>query len=525
MSSLCGIPRLPTYATNISRGIGKVLCTALSLSSSDRRSSAQPSNSRSGSSNVSEMTRPSFSAGGAQHLVSAEKEAARRKANIRYKAVPSTRIGRAANFGSLFMQLGWEKISGGNKTGGKFSAAGHERIVETLCRMRGSVLKLGQMLSIQDSETVPPHVTALFAKVRDQAFAMPNAQLRSTLAKEFNDPAWREKLFEELDEVPVAAASIGQVHWGRLKKGTNSETGEVAIKVQYPGVAQSIDSDIKNLKTLLTIGIMPPGMFVDQILRELRAELMQECQYLLEAEKQMRYAKLIEGHPTLSQFFHVPKVYMEHSTQQMLVSEYVHGVPIDKITKEELEVSDDYRSYVATQLLTLTLNELFEWRFMQTDPNFSNFLFDSQQNKVHLLDFGAAREYPADFVTDYLEVVAAAARQDRAMVIEKSVALGFLTGREGREMLDAHVESVMLLGKPFRNRDENYDFASENIPGQVQKLVPTMVRLRLKPPPMPAYSLHRRLSGTILLCTRLKASVPSGKIFWEMYDRKHAEVL
>lgn len=645
--------KAPRHAHNVARGVGLVLCSAASSmtglcsapsgapSPGSSHSHPATSSSRSASSLHRMHALPKFSSSGGAVLRTPAEEAAHRRANIRFQAVPSSRVRRAANFAILFARLGWEKYkdrlpmrmgswklsfrswikyphpttittSTTAKEGGDrnkverswacaadgdgrfpstptaatsttssplssspnsssarpprqtFSNKSHERIVETLCRMRGAVLKLGQMLSIQDGATVPSHITALFAKVRDQAFAMPPSQLQSTLAKEFGDANWREKLFVRMEDAPVAAASIGQVHWGELKweyshafpassvnreatmptGGTTGEDGrtgevgigrtsndsntrkgsvEVAIKVQYPGVAQSIDSDIKNLRTFLNMGFLPPGMFVDQVLRELRAELLQECQYLTEAEKQIKYATLVEAHPVLSKFFYVPRVFRSLCTSQLLVSEYVRGVPIDQITNPALQVPLEFRSYAAEQLMTLTLTELFDWCYMQTDPNFSNFLFNAEDNKVYLLDFGAARSYPTSFVQDYLEVVAAAARQDRETIVAKSIDLGFLTGREVKEMLDAHVESVLLLGKPFRDREKLYDFSLENIPSEVQKLVPTMLRLRLKPPPPPAYSLHRRLSGTILLCTRLSATVPCGKVFWELYDRKRAE--
>eukprot|EP00796_Vickermania_ingenoplastis_P010996 gene10996-7639_t len=521
------------HATNIASGLGRVVSATLCSSSL----AAPPQGAVASSSSAASIASPTLSAAAAGSIVSPEAEAARRQANIRYMAVPSTRISRVANFGSLFVQIGWDRLTGS----GKFTPESHERIVETLCRMRGAVLKLGQMLSIQDENTIPSHITALFNRVRDQAFAMPRGQLLSTLTKEFRDPQWKEKIFSEFDETPMAAASIGQVHRGKLRcmppgEGNSSRTAageevpaggrgagageegpEVAIKVQYPGVAKSIDSDIGNLRSLFRIGILPPGMFVEQVLQELRSELMEECQYLKEAAKQQRYRQLLLADPKLSQFFNVPKVYAELCTQQMIVSDFVRGIPIDKVASNP-EIPVEYRAFVAEQLLSLTLTELFQWRFMQTDPNFANFLFETKTNKVHLLDFGAAREYPGSFVEDYLDVVAAAAREDREMVVKKSISLGFLTGREVKEMIDAHVESVLLLGKPFRNRDGLYDFASENIPKQVQKLVPTMVKLRLKPPPIPAYSLHRRLSGTILLCTRLKAAIPSGKVFWDIHD-------
>lgn len=443
-------------------------------------------------------------------------------AAVRYRHVPSTRVGRAAGFASLFMQLGWEKVAGSTPAGGLLSERGHQHIVDTLCRMRGAVLKLGQMLSIQDENTVPPHVTALFERVRDQAFAMPPAQLDRTLAKEFGSAQWRQELFASFDDTPVAAASIGQVHRATLTPGAagtdpSQPPQEVAVKVQYPGVAQSIDSDVANLKMLMSVGVLPPGMFVEKILQELRNELSAECQYRLEAAKQMRYRELVAADASLAGLFYVPNVFESISTDQVLVSEYVHGVTIDQLGKRR-DIPQELRNYIAESFMDLTLKELFVWRFMQTDPNFSNFLYNGKEQKVYLLDFGASREYDSDFLADYLDVVAAAATGDRETIIAKSIKLGFLTGREVREMLDAHCKSVLLLGKPFRHREQPFDFAAENLPSMIQANVPTMVKLRLRPPPTPVYSLHRRLSGTILLATKFKATIHSGSFFWNIHD-------
>ncbi|CAJ1038341.1 putative ABC1 family [Leishmania shawi] len=443
--------------------------------------------------------------------------------DMRYRHVPSSRVGRAAGFASLFMQLGWEKMTGGTPDRGLLSERGHQHIVNTLCRMRGAVLKLGQMLSIQDENTIPPHVTALFERVRDQAFAMPPAQLDHTLAKEFNNANWRRDLFDTFDNTPVAAASIGQVHCATLRPGAagtdpTKPPVEVAVKVQYPGVAQSIDSDVANLKMLMSLGVLPPGMFVEKILQELRNELSAECRYTLEAAKQMRYRSLVAADPTLSGLFYVPKVYEAITTDQVLVSEYVHGVTIDQLGKRS-DVPQELRNYIAESFMELTLKELFVWRFMQTDPNFSNFLYNAKNKRVYLLDFGASREYSSEFLEDYLDVVTAAATEDRERIIAKSITLGFLTGQEAQEMVDAHCASVLLLGKPFQDRARPFDFAAENLPSLIQTKVPTMVKLRLRPPPPPVYSLHRRLSGTILLATKFKATIHSGGLFWDIHDQ------
>nr|CCC94070.1 unnamed protein product [Trypanosoma congolense IL3000] len=267
---------------------------------------------------------------------------------------------------------------------------------------------------------------------------------------------------------------------------------------------------------LMTLNILPPGMFVGNILQELQQELETECSYTQEAQKQVRYAALLQRDKVLREVFVVPKVYESLSTDHILVTQMLPGVSIDKVIS--LQGAQHVRDYIARSLLRLTLVELFQWRFMQTDPNFSNFLFCPDTNKIGLIDFGAARDYSEEFVKDYLEVVAAAARGDRLTIIEKSISLGFLTGNEMKEMLDAHTESVLLLGKPFRYKDKPYDFSLENLPALIRAYVPTIVKLRLCPPPTPVYSLHRRLSGAILLSTKLKATIPSGEIFWSIYN-------
>lgn len=462
------------------------------------------------------------------------------KASMRYRAVPSTQVSRAAAFGSLFAQLTWDRLTSSSAERSLLSSSGHQRIVDTLCRMRGAVLKLGQMLSIQDSNTVPPHITALFERVRDQAFAMPKGQLERTLTAAFHgNPNWRGEIFAHFNDTPVAAASIGQVHHATIKANTVpadpdddlafSATGdlagvrrneaplEAAVKVQYPGVAKSIDSDVANLKVLMSLSVLPPGMFVDSILKELRHELSMECQYTMEGAKQERCRRLVDEDDELREAFHVPRVYRSLTTDQVLVSEFVRGVPIDQLAKHR-DTPQAFRNYISAQFMRLTLTELFRWRFMQTDPNYANFLYDAKSKKIHLLDFGAAREYDAAFVKNYLDIVVAAARGDRDTIVERSIDMGFLTGREVAEMVNAHVDSVILLGKPFRSRTEPFDFAAENLPAQIKAHVPTMVRLRLRPPPTPVYSLHRGLSGTILLATKFGAAIPSGPLFWQMYE-------
>jgi aarF domain-containing kinase len=314
---------------------------------------------------------------------------------------------------------------------------------------------------------------------------------------------WRD-LFSEFGEVPIAAASIGQVHRGILR----STGQEVAIKVQYPGVARSIDSDLNNLSILLSASrLLPQGLFLENTIANARTELAWECDYIREAECARRFKKLLSDDTDV---FTVPSIIEEASGKEVLTAEYMHGTAVTKLPALE----QSRRDWIGTQILRLCLREICEFRYMQTDPNWTNFLFNGADNKLELLDFGASREYPAEFIEPYIEVLQAAARGERDLVRDLSMQLGYLTGDESAAMVEAHVASVMTLAEPFKeSAPDVYDFDNQTITDRVRGFIPVMLRERRSPPPEETYSLHRKLSGAFLLCARLGSRVHCQQLF------------
>ncbi|ELR60096.1 Putative aarF domain-containing protein kinase 4 [Bos mutus] len=449
----------------------------------------------------------------------------------RERKVPASRISRLANFGGLAVSLGLGALAevakkslpgggvqseGGSQPGSSLflSEANAERIVQTLCTVRGAALKVGQMLSIQDNSFISPQLQRIFERVRQSADFMPRWQmLCCSLSLHMTLPA-SEPLCagpspqEELCNFSsfLSSASIGQVHQGVLRDGT-----EVAVKIQYPGVAQSIQSDVQNLLAVLKMSVaLPEGLFAEQSLQALQRELAWECDYRREAACAQNFRQLLADDP----FFRVPAVIQELCTTRVLGMELAGGVPLDQCQG----LSQDIRNQICFQLLRLCLRELFEFRFMQTDPNWANFLYDASSHQVTLLDFGASREFGTEFTDHYIEVVMAAANGDKDRVLQKSRDLKFLTGFETKAFSDAHVEAVMILGEPFATQGP-YDFGAGDTARRVQGLIPVLLRHRLRPPPEETYALHRKLAGAFLACARLRAQIACRDLFQDTYHR------
>lgn len=365
-----------------------------------------------------------------------------------------------------------------------------------LSRLRGAAMKVGQMLSLEGGNLLPKEFAQALEILRSSAHTMPEAQVREVLRTEYG-PDWQAR-FDSLELVPMASASIGQVH-----RAVTLDGRRIVLKMQYPGVAESIDSDVDNLRSLLALArIVPPTIDLDDFVAEVKRELRQEVDYLKELDKLERYASAVAGSPELV----TPKPVRELSTKHVLAMEYVAGTPLLDWAKA---ASQSERDAVAERLFDLLLRELFEFGVSQTDPNPANYLIDGE--RLVLLDFGAARAVPPDVADVYRRALAGLGLEDRELLRTVLVDLG--VHNESVPEATEYILDLALLGGEVL-RPGPYDFAATDLQKRLNERGRGMIQFhgKLGAPPPEYLFFQRKLGGTFLLCRQLGARVDCRKL-------------
>jgi predicted unusual protein kinase regulating ubiquinone biosynthesis (AarF/ABC1/UbiB family) len=372
--------------------------------------------------------------------------------------------------------------------------ANFERISQQLAQMRGAAMKIGQLISMDTGDVLPVELSQILTHLRDNAHPMPPTQLKKILNSEW--PARWLQSFKSFDVRPIAAASIGQVHRAQLKDGR-----DIAIKVQYPGIAKSIDSDVANMGVLMRMsGLLPRGFELSSYLEEGRKQLHNETNYTQEASQLLRFRELLEN---MEQFI-VPKLHKDWSTPNILTMAYVEGVPIDSL-EEEVQ---DVRNQIARHLIDLTLMELFSFGVMQTDPNFANYLYQRDSQRIVLLDFGATHKIPAHIIKSYRNLMIAGLAGNDAVLEGIIEDLGFINS--GTK--ECHRKQILLIIKfvfeTFQN-NSCFDFSDTELALDLQDKAIALVKDGFQPPPLPIDILliQRKLGGMFFLAGKLAARV------------------
>lgn len=419
-------------------------------------------------------------------------------------AVPHGRWSRLARLGSLAGGVAGNMLAEGARqfAQGKrpqmhqllLTPANARRVADQLAQLRGAAMKVGQLLSMDAGELLPPELAEILSRLRADAMPMPMSQVVAALNANWGE-GW-DRHFERFSFTPMAAASIGQVHFGQRKDGR-----KIAVKIQYPGIRRSIDSDVDNVASLLRVsGLLQKSLDIKPLLDEAKKQLHDEADYRREGACMMQFSSLLAD----ADEFMVPEMHDDLTTENILAMTRLDGDAVETLT----HLPQAERDRIVSQLFRLLFREIFEFRLIQTDPNFANYRYAAASQQLILLDFGATRPYPATMVDGYRRLMTSALRNDRQGMNAAAVAIGYFQQDIKEGQRQAVLDIFALACEPLGHMGE-YDFGTSDLGVRIRDagMVLGMDRDFWHTPPADALFLHRKLGGLYLLAARLKARV------------------
>lgn len=419
-------------------------------------------------------------------------------------SIPTGRINRMFRLGKMASGVAGAAFNEGLKRLAKgdvprasellLTPANARRMADQLAEMRGAVMKIGQLLSMEAGDLLPRELTDILARLRDDAHSMPREQLHRVLKDAWGED-WADR-FQHFDEEPFAAASIGQVHRAVLQSGQ-----PLAIKIQYPGIATSIDSDVDNAVRILRLfRLVPAELDVESLLDAAKQQLHDEADYRLEASHLKAYCQRLgeDAH------FQVPEVIDSMTTDNILAMSFVEGEGIEQLAHADTKL----RNRLATRMVELSLKEFLHWGTVQTDANFANFRFDPERQVVGLLDFGALRINPLERTEAFSRLLQAAMDDDMVSISHAACDVGYIQKQDPFNYRLAMIDLIQTGAEPARHEGP-YGFAQSTLS---QRLSEKLYQLRRgkgfqRIPPADVIFLHRKLAGIYLLCAKIGAQV------------------
>ena len=422
----------------------------------------------------------------------------------KYRAVPQSQIVRFLRLGTMSASIAGNMLASASSDillGKKptlqellVTSKNMRKFVSQLSYLRGAALKLGQLLSLEGGDFIPAPISKILDEVRNDAYRMPPSQLKKVLVDSWGEDFLQK--FNSFDVNPIAAASVGQVH-----KCTTVNNKLLAIKVQYPGVRESIDSDVNNMGFLLkNSGLIPRSFPLDDFLEETKHQLQQEVDYVTESKHLSKFSKLLKHNPN----FDVPELDIEFTTRTTLAMEFKSGITIEGL----VNFTQETKNKVIERLIKLIFMEIFEFNLVQTDPNFANFLYDESTNKIVLLDFGATRTLESTTVNNFKMLLTAILSQDTESIQRNLNELGLITSNLSNDILKSILNIIEKYSLPIV-MGQPYDFTNPTLVSDMEQLSKQFFasRCKISIPPISTLLIQRKIAGIFLLAQRFKAKV------------------
>lgn len=322
---------------------------------------------------------------------------------------------------------------------------GARELVREMGHLKGIVMKIGQMASYLPG-ALPDEAQAILAQLQAESVAMSYPRVAEVVREELG--AAPESLFDDFDEKPFAAASIGQVHLARLG------ARRVAVKVQYPGIEAALRSDLSTIGFMTKMSML--GLPIDgaALVEELRSRILEECDYELEARNQRELAALLSGDPQV----HVPGVVPERSSRRVLTTDYADAMRFAQFVAEGGREAKDR---AGETIFRTCFSSLFQHGVYNGDPHPGNYLFH-EDGRVTFLDFGCVRRYEAAFIETWKCFARGVLDGDRARFPERLRALG-LVGRERGFDYDHQWDVLQYLYTPFMQRNPFHTYSDDYV--------------------------------------------------------------
>ena len=373
------------------------------------------------------------------------------------------------------------------------------QIADTLGEMKGAVMKVGQIAS-QYKDIFPPEVAKAIAKLQRQAPAMPFAQIKLQVEKELGKPL--DQIFKHFDEQPFAAASIGQVHKATLPNGK-----EVVVKVQYPGVDEACESDLKQVRLALRLmGVLKVDRKLqDRIFQEIQDSLHEELNYEIEAQNLQVFKTF---HEKLDPKIIIPNVFTDYSSRRILTLSLEKGENIETASTWDLQT----RNEMGRRLVRALGQQMFYLKRFHCDPHPGNFAF-RENGSVIIYDFGGVKTLSIDIIERFKNLVRAGRKNDIATIEEHLTTLDALS-EKGVFPEELYHEWLEVLLRPLTTQ---YDFAENSAHHDGVKLVKKSLKYwdTFKPSPN-TLMVNRTISGQYWNLIHLKVNDNLNDLFEEL---------
>ncbi len=368
--------------------------------------------------------------------------------------------------------------------------------------LKGSLMKAGQMLSMYGEHFFPPEALRALKTLQSDSPPVEWPLMQRHLENYLS----AERLSElEIDPESIGVASMGQVH-SALVKATGQK---IALKIQYPDLEKAVDSDVAALKRILSLSkLLPSGIDLTAVFEEIRTMLRQELDYNAEAEKTRHYKTLLQDDDR----FVVPTVIEKYSSSKVLATEYVDGLRSDHPLIQSL--SAERRNRLSENFLELYFREIFDWNFIQTDPHLGNYKIqiDSKgADRLVLLDFGAAKEFPQAFLGHYRKMIKGAVHEDYDVFSAGARGLGFIIDSDRAEYIKAFQAFCYQTVEPFK-AEKSYNWKNNDLPNRVLKNALQFRNFDLRSPPQDILFLDRKTAGVFTFLSVLGADINGRKI-------------